>query len=241
MTDEDLETRAPPAAEVPERGRTRVEFYATVVMAVAAVLTAWSAFESAKWSGVQAIAFNEASAARTESARASTQAGQQATVDVITFLQWLEALRQDVLDDPVARAELEATGYTPDPETVSGFLFERFRDEFKPAVNAWVAERPSANPDAPPTPFAMDEYRLAAQDRADDLVARADGRAQAARDANQRSDNYVLTTVAFAAVLFFAGVSTKLSRPSNQRIALGVAMITLAGAVVVLVTFPIEI
>ncbi len=87
----------------------------------------------------------------------------------------------------------------------------------------------------------MDEYRLAAQDRAEDLVARADGRAQDARDANQRSDNYVLTTVLFAAVLFFAGVSTKLSRPGNQRIALGLAMITLAGAVAVLLTFPIEI
>ncbi|HEX6238800.1 MAG TPA: hypothetical protein VFZ68_16495 [Acidimicrobiales bacterium] len=218
-----------------------MELYATLVMAVAAVLTAWSAFQSAKWSGLQAIAFNEASAARIESSQDFTEAGQQTTIDVITFLQLLEELRTDVFDDPQARAELEASGYAPDPDTASGFIFERLRSEFRPVVRAWLAEHPAANPDAPPTPFSMDEYSLAAVERGGERHDRAEQRAADARDDNQRADNYVMTTVAFATVLFFAGVSTKLVRPLSQRIALGLALVSLGGAVIVLATFPVEV
>ncbi|MFP3900370.1 MAG: hypothetical protein ACLFXM_05920 [Acidimicrobiia bacterium] len=228
-------------ADAPVRSRASVELYATLVMAVAAVLTAWSAFQSAKWSGLQAIAFNEASAARIESSLDFTEAGQQTTIDVITFLQLLEELRTGVFDDPQARTELEASGYAPDPDTAAGFLFERLRGEFRPVVRAWLAEHPVANAEAPPTPFSMDKYRLAAVERGEEQHARAEQRAADARDDNQRSDNYVMTTVAFATVLFFAGVSTKLVRPISQRIALGLALVTLVGAVVVIATFPVEV
>jgi hypothetical protein len=47
----------------------RLELAATIVMSIAVVLTAWSAFQAGKWSGVQSIRFAEAGAARTESAR----------------------------------------------------------------------------------------------------------------------------------------------------------------------------
>lgn len=219
----------------------RLELFATLLLAVAATLTAWSSFESAKWNGVQATAFSEAGAARVESTRAATLAGQQTTVDVITFTQWLEALREDVLEDPEARAELRASGYQPDPQTVSGFLYLRFRPEFRPAVQSWLAERPVENAAAAATPFQTDAYVLEAAERADELLVIAEDRAQAARNANQRSDDYVLTTVAFALVLFFAAVSTKLVRERNQLIAFGLAVVTLLAAAVVLVTFPVEI
>ena len=46
---------------------------------------------------------------------------------------------------------------------LADFYFARFRAEFKPAVDAWVATRPLQNADAPLTPFAMPQYRVAAQ------------------------------------------------------------------------------
>lgn len=60
------------------------------MLAIATVLTARAGFQAAKWSGVQAINFNEAGANRTESARASTTAGQLGTIDVTTWLTWRE-------------------------------------------------------------------------------------------------------------------------------------------------------
>ena len=69
----------------PEALTHNLELAATILMAIAAVLTAWTAFQSSKWSGVQAIEFSEAGAARTESTVFSTRAGQQALVDISGF------------------------------------------------------------------------------------------------------------------------------------------------------------
>ena len=69
----------------------RVELVSTIVLAVAVIFTAWSAFQSAKWGGIQSIRFSEAGAARTESVRLSTLAGQQAQIDATLFVDWITA------------------------------------------------------------------------------------------------------------------------------------------------------
>lgn len=66
----------------------RLELAATIVLSFAVVLTAWSAFEAGKWSGVQAIKFSEAGAARIESARLDTLAGQLTQLDIAVFSDW---------------------------------------------------------------------------------------------------------------------------------------------------------
>ena len=97
------------------------------------------------------------------------------------------------------------------------------------------------NPDAPPSPFAMAEYRLAAEQETQELAALADRRGQQARDANQRGDDYVLLTVLFASVLFFSGISTKLTSPRLQAVMLSFATVVLLAGVVFELTFPVEI
>ena len=213
----------------------KLELVATVILAFATVLTAWSAFQSAKWSGVQAINFTAASSARTESVRASGLANTQRAVDVDTFVAWVSAVSAE------RRAEPSDEPWQPEAGTESGFLYERFRDEFKPAVEAWLETRPLDDPDAPPTPFAMPEYQLAADAEADRLVQEAEDLRAAALESNQRSDNYVLLTVLFASVLLFAGVSTKLDGRRAQQVMLVLALVFLLGAGGTLLTFPIEI
>jgi hypothetical protein len=218
-----------------ERAAIRIELVATVFLAIATVLTAWSAFQSAKWSGVQAISFSAANAARTESTRASDVANIQRAVDVDTFVAWVGAVAAERGIEPSDRT------YRPEAGTESGFLYERLRDEFKPAVEAWLATRPLLDPDAPATPFQMSEYRLAADAEAERLVQESEDRRDEALQANQRSDNYVLLTVLFASVLLFAGVSTKLRGRRAQQILLMTAGLLLVGAAVTLLTFPVEI
>ena len=220
-----------------ERLHLKLELLATVVLAFATVLTAWSAFQSAKWSGVQAINFTAASTARVESTRASDVANTQRAVDVDTFVAWVRAVSSEA-----ERGLIPADRpYEPQEGTESGFLYERFRDEFKPAVEAWLATRPLQNPDAPATPFEMEEYSLAADAEAARLVTESEDLRDEALRSNQRSDNYVLLTVLFAAVLLFAGVSTKLDGRRAQVGMLALAIIFLVGASVALLTFPIEI
>lgn len=215
----------------------RVELVATIVLAVATILTAWSGFQAGKWSGEQAVNFSEAGAARTESTRADTLAGQLTQIDVAMYIDWVTAISNDLADGTVTAAELSP--FTPVKGTVSGFLYLRFREEFLPAVDAWLAEDPISNANAPKTPFTMNEYVVAQGAEADRLTALADEKSAAARTANQNGDNYVLTMVLFASVLFFAGVSSKMNRPRNRVIILGFGVVTLAVGLVILVSLPI--
>jgi hypothetical protein len=152
---------------------SRVEVMATVILTLAAVATAWSAYQASRWHGEQAVAFSHANAARVESTRASDLADTQREIDVATFSQWVDAY---------ARHETQ----------LADFYRKRFRAEFQPAVAAWIATHPLTNANAPLTPFAMPNYRLAATARADQLERAAEAAAaEAARDIDHAND-YVL-------------------------------------------------
>jgi hypothetical protein len=200
----------------------RIEVIAAVILSISTILTAWAAFESAKWSGLQSIAFSQAGAQRTESVRFSSLANQQTAIDVALFTQWAEAIATDNTE-------------------LADFLRERFRPEFVEAFELWVASEPLVNPDAASSPFAMEEYQLEAAAEADRLALVADQRAQDGLDANQTSDNYVLMTVLFAVVLFFVAVGTRFDAVRVRIGLLGLAGIGLVTGIVILATFPIEI
>ena len=217
----------------------RIELIATIVLAIATILTAWSAFQAGKWGGTQAINFSEAGAARTESTRADTRGGQLVQIDVAMYVDWVAALYDDLNNERIP--QIDATAYEPTRGTLSGFLYLRFREEFVGAVEAWLATDPTNNPDAPPTPFTMAEYVVEDLVLADELAAVADQKSLEAREANQNGDNYVLTMVLFASVLFFAGVSSKLASNRNRIIALGFGVLILVAGMVILVSLPILI
>jgi hypothetical protein len=180
--------------------RHSVELAATVLLAVATVATAWSGYQSTRWNGEQAKATARANALRIESATAAALANTETEIDVASFTQWVNA-------------------YAQKQTQLADFYFKRFRKEFRPAVDAWVATRPLKNASAPLTPFAMPQYRLAARANAERLGTEAELFAAQARRNIQRSSNYVLGVVLFASARFFAGMSTKLTS-SRLRVAL---------------------
>lgn len=214
----------------------RIELFATIVMAAAAILTAWAAFQSAKWSGVQSIEFSRANAARVESTRFETRAGQLASIDVDVFLAWLEAVSDEIRSGDVV---LQPEGvYEPTEGVLSAFFYTRMREEFKPALDAWLETRPLDNPESPRTPFEMDEYVLSDALEAESRLDEAMDHTNRALTANQNSDNHVLTAVALALAIFFAGVSSKLDALQNRRFAITLAVIIFAGAGGVLIVLP---
>jgi hypothetical protein len=203
---------------------SKIESIASIVLAVAVVLTAWAAFQAGKWGGEQSIQFSVAGASRTESARADTRGGQIAQIDEVRL----------GLIEP-----FEGPTFTPTPGTVSSFLYNRMRPDFRIALDAWFATDPVNNPDAPPTPFAMDEYFVAEFVEADLLVEVADQAAIDARAANQTGDNYVLTAVLFAAVLFFSGIASKLENRWNRHFVNLVGIIGVVAGTIILINLPV--
>src|SRR5262249_32544932 len=144
--------------QVPDTRRERLlELVVTVLLACAALISAWSASEASRFSSAQSDANNAASSFRIESAKAESRAGQLQLVDTIAFEQWAAA---------VAEANTQR----------ATFAERRFREEFRPALEAWRALDPLNDPHAPRTPFTMKEYKVAAQERADALAAKAETR-----------------------------------------------------------------
>ena len=117
----------------------RIDTLAAVLLALAAVATAWSSYQASRWTGEQAKTFAAANAARVESTRASSLANTQTQIDVSVFTQWVDAALRDETE-------------------LATFYEQRFRDEFKPAFRAWLRTDPFDDPSAPPSPFAMPEY-----------------------------------------------------------------------------------
>ncbi len=202
-------------------GERHLELAVTVLLALATVATAWATYQAAQWHGEQAISFSRANAARIESARASGLVNRQVQVDVATFVQWVDA-------------------YAQDQTMLADFYRERFRDEFKPAVEAWIATRPLRNPDAPPTPFAMPEYKLDATAQAARLEAEAAAYSEDANADIERANRYVLCVVLFASSLFFAGLSMRLRTSTGRTAVLAVGCVLFLGTVIWLVTFPVS-
>jgi len=200
----------------------RLELIATVLLALATVGTAWSGYQASRWNGEQAKASARASAARIESAKAAGTANAQKQVDVATFTAWVDA-------------------YAQDQQELAAFYFARFRKEFRPAAQAWVATRPLQNPRAPLTPFEMPQYRLAAEGEAAALEVKAERLAAEARVDVQRATNYVLAVVLFATVLFFAGMSTKLNVPALRRALLVLGVVIFVGTLLWIATSPVNV
>jgi hypothetical protein len=205
-----------------ERTDHRLEIAATVLLALAAIATAWSTYQSAVWRGKQAEAQSASIAARVESTREAAVANRQAQVDLALFTQWIDAYAQH-------RTEL------------TDFYRRRFREEFVPAFEAWVASKPLQNPSAPLSPFAMPQYKLAASAEADALEEQAAEYSRTVQRNVDRSDSYMLAVVLFAIALFFAALSTRL--PSRDiRVALLVfGYVIFVGTVVWLSTQPVNV
>ena len=206
----------------PSRSDRRLELAATVLLTVAAVATAWAAYQSARWHGQQAESQSASIAARVESTRAANVANRQAQIDVALFTQWVDA-------------------YARDETELASFYRKRFRAEFEPAFEAWVATKPRENRDAPLSPFAMPQYKLAASAQADRLEAQAAAASQRVGTFIQRADNYSLTVVLFAASLFFAGISTRLHSPTPRMVVLGLGYALFLGSLIWIATFPVSL
>jgi hypothetical protein len=208
------------AGKVTSRRERVLELGAVVLLSVTTLATAWSGYQAARWSGEQSQDYAQASANRIKAQRGSTTAGQLRIDDLMLFNNWLNA--HDAGDERLA-AEYR----------------RRFRPEFVPAYRAWLAQRPFSNPRAVPGPLYMPQYRLSADAQAKAFDAKADDLYREGTNAKTNDDKYILSTVFFAAVLFFAGISLRLDwRPLRVAVlCLGGAM--LLGGLVFVLSLPI--
>jgi hypothetical protein len=199
-----------------------VEFLGVLVMAVATVATAWSAYQAALWSGDESKFYFEASAAQVDAAQVDSKAMQRASVQVGLF---------------VAYASARSSGN----QELADFLYQRFPPELKVATDAWLATDPLNDPNAPPSPFDMLEYRLPEQDTAEQKNQLAEARFADAAEADEYADDYVLLTVIFATVLFFSGIAGKFQWRVIDGVVLGMGILVLVIGLIMLTQMQVQL
>lgn len=98
-------------------------------------------------------------------------------------------------------------------EKLASFYAERFPPDVKKAYEAWLAQKPFENRAADAHPFVPNLYQV--RGAAEAITARTDAaeRVAKAREAGNRSGQYLANTVLFATVLFFAGTAGKFEQP----------------------------
>jgi hypothetical protein len=191
-----------------------------LLLALTTLATAWCGYQATRWSGEQSQHFARASATRIKSQQAATRAGQLRIDDLLYFNGWLDA-RQS------GDRQLQA------------IYRRRFRPEFVPAFRAWLAQRPFTNPRAIPGPLYVPQYRSADLVRSARLDAAADNLYEQGTEAKTNDDRYILATVFFAAVLFFAGISLRLDWWPLRVAILAMALALLVGGTVFVLTLPV--
>ena len=214
---------AEPMGEVPltRRQERLLELVATVILALATLGTASSGYQATRWSGVQAADYVTASGARVEATKASTTAGQDRLFDSQVFSQWLNA------------------NHAGDAELAAEYQ-RRFRPEFDPAFEAWLATDPFTNTAGPPGPLYMPEYDSADARRAEELEIQAAALFEAGQQANETSDQYVLNTVFLASALFLAGIAGRFEWRAARIAILVTSAIALGVGILNIVRLPIE-
>jgi hypothetical protein len=199
----------------------RLELVATLLLALATLGIAWSGYQAARWSGFQSELYASATHTRTVANRVTTRTGQSRLQDLLNFNRWLETT-------------------TEGDTTLSDLYVRRFRPQFRPAFEAWLAQDPLSNRQATASPLYMPQYRLPGFERAARLDRRADREFEEARDATTNTDDYVLITVFLAIVLFFAGISLRFTWTAMRISVLAIGAVVLAFAAVRLLALPIH-
>jgi hypothetical protein len=201
-------------------GRERVlELAAVLFLSLATVCIAWSGYQAARWSGIQARYYARASTARSLANRAATLGGQQRIQDLLNFNRWLET---------------SSAGN----DELSQLYVRRFRPEFRPAFEAWLAQDPVHNAAATASPLNVPEYHVAELEKADRLEAKGDRSFELAKEATEHADSFIFGTVFFAAVLFFGGISMRFAWFPMRITVLTLALIFLGYGVVLLASLP---
>jgi hypothetical protein len=196
-----------------------IEVCEAILLALVAIATAWSGYQTGKWDGHQASLYSLSSKYRVQANTAITLSGQQRLYDTNTFGFWLQS---------------KAQGNEEDAE-----LFERrFRPEYRSAFRAWLALDPFNNPKAPPGPIFMPQYKNAAAEVAAAKEQQAGHAFDEGTKAREKADKYLRNTVLLAMVLFLTALAQKFKFQSVRVGLLVLCAVLLVVALFYLVKYP---
>jgi hypothetical protein len=200
------------------RHEVAIEIGEAFLLALVAVATAWSGYQSALWDGRSTRLYGDSSRIRIQATQKTTRGGQEQLYDATTFNFWLQAKLTN-------NAKL-ARGYE-----------KRFRLEYRPAFRAWLATHPFTSAHALPGPIFMPQYHNSSVAEGAALNTEASDVFQQGVEARETGEKYVRTTVLLATVLFLIALSQRFSLVKVRASLLFVAVALLVISLISIATY----
>jgi hypothetical protein len=187
---------------IPNAKRSRwVEPAVAMLMSLATLSTAWSSYQSAAWTRRSYRLMNEANALERRAALLDVQGSQVLAMQAAVFMQIIGAQHAG-------------------NQKLADFYEQRLAPDAKKAYETWLAQKPFENPSADPHPFVPSLYQMRGSVEAAKARADAAQRVAESRNAGSFSGQFLANTVVFAAVLFFAAMTTKFEQRPVRLVAI---------------------
>lgn len=196
-----------------------VEILEAILLALVAIVTAWSGYQAAKWDGVSAKDYATSSRLRAEGNELQLESNQTLIYNTGTLNSWIMAS-------------------TSGNKDASRVLAQRFTPNYELAFKAWLKTEPLTNAIAPVGPRYMPEYKDPVADRAKTLNAQATEAFSTGVESRDRAEHYVRITVLLAAVLFLIAIGQRFTFRVVRLSMLGVAGVFIVYTVIILLTYP---
>ena len=210
-------------AEHPPAHHTRhdrlISIAEAVLLSIVTLMAAWSGYSAAKWGSDASLLLARSSSAQNEANLDRIQASQIRTLDSVSF------------------NGLFAAYETHNPKLFE-LMLRRMRPGYLVAVNAWIATHPLKNPNAPPDPSYMPQYKIPQQTQARVLGAQSQADFDEGQSASGTADKYVRLTVFLAAVLFLVGIASHFAARAARYGLIGIASVLLIVSAVQLLGLP---
>lgn len=196
-----------------------IEVATVLLLGLATVGSAWSAYQVSQWNGIETDEARTAASYRIDSSQEYALATQTVAYDAAVVSQFAQAVALD-------------------NEALQTFLSDVLvRPKFEPVIEKWRAQIAAGET---PTKLLEDEAYLAelfaASEAADEEAAAAAVRSE---EAGSTADDYVLLTLFFATALFFAGVTASFNTRFTKVILITAAAAVLLFAGAQLVSYPV--
>jgi hypothetical protein len=196
-----------------------LEILEAILLAVVAVATALSGYQAARFDGISGRDYALASRLRVQSEQASLTSNQTLIYNSGTLTAWLQA-------------------ETSHNTALAHILARRFTPNYEVAFKAWLKTDPLTNPDAPPGPRYIPQYRDPLTAQANALSAQSTEAYNHGVESRDTADNYVRLTVILAAVLFLIAIGQRFRIRGVRLGVLGIAGGLIVYAMVLLATYP---
>jgi hypothetical protein len=190
-----------------------------VLLALATVGSAWSAFQVSRWNGVETDEARISAAFRIDASREYSLATQIVAYDAAAVSQVTQAIA-------AGNEELEE------------FLRQTIvRTGFEPILAQWREEVDAGR--EPTNLLENQDYLSGLFATSEEFDAEALAATQRSEEAGDNADGYIRMTLFFAMALFFAGITASFKSRPARILLLAAAGITMATAAALLSTYPV--